>query len=45
MVEESLIDETTAVRDRLTAGRLDELFKKIIKRELKESAEADRQGP
>ena len=31
MVEEGLIDETTGVRDRLTAGKLDELFKPIIK--------------
>jgi pyruvate,orthophosphate dikinase len=33
MVEEGLIDETTAVRDRLTAGKLDELFKRRIKHE------------
>ncbi len=38
MVEEGLIDEETAVRDRLTAGKLDELFKPVVKRELKESA-------
>ena len=30
MVEEELIDDETAVRDRLTAGKLDELFKPII---------------
>ncbi|MBW3594700.1 MAG: pyruvate, phosphate dikinase [Actinobacteria bacterium] len=30
MVEEGLIDDETAVRDRLTAGKLDELFKPII---------------
>jgi pyruvate,orthophosphate dikinase len=33
MVEEGLIDEITAVRDRLTAGKLDELFKPRIKDE------------
>ncbi|CAN5656813.1 pyruvate, phosphate dikinase [soil metagenome] len=38
MVEEGLIDEETAVRDRLTAGKLDELFKPIIKRDDKDSA-------
>jgi pyruvate,orthophosphate dikinase len=31
MVEEGLIDEPTAVRDRLTAGKLDELFKPQLK--------------
>ncbi|HYI44665.1 MAG TPA: pyruvate, phosphate dikinase [Actinomycetota bacterium] len=31
MVEEGLIDELTAVRDRLTAGKLDELFKPQLK--------------
>jgi len=31
MVEDGLIDEATAVRDRLTAGKLDELFKPVIK--------------
>ncbi|MGH2749134.1 MAG: pyruvate, phosphate dikinase, partial [Actinomycetota bacterium] len=30
MVEEGLIDEESAVRDRLTAGKLDELFKPVI---------------
>jgi pyruvate, orthophosphate dikinase len=35
MVEEGLIDETAAVRDRLTAGKLDELFKPIIRADLK----------
>ena len=30
MVEEGLIDDETALRDRLTAGKLDELFKPII---------------
>src|SRR5687768_9641886 len=37
MVEEGLIDDVTAVRDRLTAGKLDELFKPAIKAELKDS--------
>jgi pyruvate, orthophosphate dikinase len=37
MLEEDFIDEPTAVRDRLTAGKLDELFKPIIKAELKDS--------
>ena len=37
MVDEGLIDEIIAVRDRLTAGRLDELFKPIIKDQLKSS--------
>ncbi|MGH2828694.1 MAG: pyruvate, phosphate dikinase [Actinomycetota bacterium] len=37
MLEENLVDETTAVRDRLTAGRLDELFKPIIRADLKNS--------
>jgi len=39
MVEEGLIDDDTAVRERLTAGRLDELFKPVIKAELKDSKE------
>ncbi len=30
MVDEGLIDETTAVRDRLTADKLDEIFKPVI---------------
>jgi pyruvate, orthophosphate dikinase len=37
MEEEGLIDDETAVRDRLTAGRLDELFKPEIKPELKKT--------
>ncbi|HYN37439.1 MAG TPA: pyruvate, phosphate dikinase, partial [Actinomycetota bacterium] len=44
MVEEGLIDETEAVRNRLTADRLDELFKKIIKKELKEKTEPIAKG-
>jgi pyruvate, orthophosphate dikinase len=36
MVEEGLIDRETAVRDRLTAGKLDELFKPIINAQQKE---------
>jgi pyruvate,orthophosphate dikinase len=39
MVEEGLIDDATAVRDRLTAGKLDELFKPIIDPDLKGSKE------
>jgi pyruvate, orthophosphate dikinase len=35
MAQEGLIDDETAVRDRLTAGRLDELFKPAIKADLK----------
>ncbi len=37
MVEEGLIDEIGATRDRLTAGKLDELFKPIIRADLKAS--------
>ncbi|CAN5490963.1 pyruvate, phosphate dikinase [soil metagenome] len=37
MLEEGFIDETAAVRDRLTAGKLDELFKPIIRADLKAS--------
>jgi pyruvate,orthophosphate dikinase len=37
MVEEGLVDEITVVRDRLTAGKLDELFKPVIKAALKRS--------
>ncbi len=39
MVEEGLIDEDTGARDRLTAGKLDELFKPVIKQTDKDSAE------
>jgi pyruvate, orthophosphate dikinase len=39
MVQEGLIDDETAVRDRLTAGRLDELFKPVIRADLKSSEE------
>ncbi|MEA2507390.1 MAG: pyruvate, orthophosphate dikinase [Actinomycetota bacterium] len=35
MVDEGLIDEATAVRDRLTADKLDELFKRVIRADLK----------
>jgi pyruvate, orthophosphate dikinase len=38
MVDEGLIDETVAVRDRLTADKLDELFKRVIRADLKSSA-------
>ncbi|HEX2049674.1 MAG TPA: pyruvate, phosphate dikinase [Actinomycetota bacterium] len=37
MVEEGLVDDATAVRDRLTAGKLDELFKPVIERAAKDS--------
>ncbi|MDQ3985885.1 MAG: pyruvate, phosphate dikinase [Actinomycetota bacterium] len=37
MAEEGLIDDETAVRDRLTADRLDELFKPSIRGDLKHS--------
>ncbi|HVM34444.1 MAG TPA: pyruvate, phosphate dikinase [Actinomycetota bacterium] len=37
MVNEGVIDEDVAVRDRLTAGKLDELFKPAIKAALKNS--------
>jgi pyruvate, orthophosphate dikinase len=37
MLEEDFIDESTAVRDRLTAGKLDELFKPIIRADIKDS--------
>ena len=39
MVDEGLIDEITAVRDRLTAGKLDELFKPAVEASLKDSKE------
>ncbi|CAN5177235.1 pyruvate, phosphate dikinase [soil metagenome] len=39
MVEEGLIDDVKAVRDRLTADKLDELFKPRIRAELKDSTE------
>jgi pyruvate,orthophosphate dikinase len=44
MVAEGLIDETVAVRDRLTAGKLDELFKPIIDPDQKNSAEPVAKG-
>ena len=44
MAQEGLIDESTAVRDRLTAGKLDELFKPIIKAELKNAREPVAKG-
>ena len=44
MVEEGLIDDVTAVRDRLTAEKLDELFNPIIKPDLKGSKEPIAQG-
>ncbi|MGH2752222.1 MAG: pyruvate, phosphate dikinase [Actinomycetota bacterium] len=37
MLEAGFIDERTAVRDRLTAGKLDELFKPIIRADLKDA--------
>jgi pyruvate,orthophosphate dikinase len=39
MAEEGLVDDETGVRDRLTAGKLDELFKPVIKAALKSSKE------
>ena len=39
MVQEGLIDDEIAVRDRLTAGKLDELFKPIISPEHKRDRE------
>ncbi|MGH2755964.1 MAG: pyruvate, phosphate dikinase, partial [Actinomycetota bacterium] len=39
MVDSGLIDDETVVRDRLTAGRLDELTKPVIEAGLKKSAE------
>ncbi len=44
MVDEGLIDEVVALRDRLTAGKLDELFKPRIKQELKDSSEPAARG-
>jgi pyruvate,orthophosphate dikinase len=44
MVEEGLIDDTSVVRDRLTAGKLDELFKPAIKPEEKKGAQPIAQG-
>lgn len=40
MVEEGLIDDETALRDRLTSDKLDELFKPVIKSDLKGWAQA-----
>ncbi|HET7481618.1 MAG TPA: pyruvate, phosphate dikinase, partial [Actinomycetota bacterium] len=44
MVEEGLIDDHTAVRDRLTAGKLDELFKPVVNPDLKKSREPVARG-
>jgi pyruvate,orthophosphate dikinase len=44
MTEEGLIDDETAVRDRLTAGKLDELFKPIIKADDKKAMEPVARG-
>jgi pyruvate, orthophosphate dikinase len=44
MVEEGLVDDETVIRDRLTAGKLDELFKPAIKAELKKSKEPIAKG-
>ena len=44
MVQEQLIDDATAVRDRLTAGKLDELFKPIVRADLKRSSEPIARG-
>jgi pyruvate,orthophosphate dikinase len=44
MCDEGLVDETIAVRDRLTPGKLDELFKPRIKQDLKDSNEPVAKG-
>jgi pyruvate, orthophosphate dikinase len=44
MREEGLVDDTTVVRDRLTAGRLDELFKPAIKPAAKKEAKPIARG-
>jgi pyruvate, orthophosphate dikinase len=44
MLEEGLVDEPTVVRDRLTADKLDELFKPAIKSDLKSSVEPAARG-
>ncbi len=44
MVDDGLIGEEEAVRDRLTAGKLDELFKPAIKAELKKSKDPNARG-
>ncbi|MDQ5816295.1 MAG: PEP-utilizing enzyme, partial [Actinomycetota bacterium] len=44
MVQEGLIEEAMAVRDRLTAGKLDELFKPIIQAGLKDAKEPVAKG-
>jgi pyruvate, orthophosphate dikinase len=44
MVEAGLIDEDTAVRDRLTAGKLGELFKPIIQADQKRAKQPVAQG-
>ncbi|MDQ3981339.1 MAG: pyruvate, phosphate dikinase, partial [Actinomycetota bacterium] len=44
MIDEGLIDVETAVRDRVTAGKLDELFKPSIKATLRKSEEPIARG-
>jgi pyruvate,orthophosphate dikinase len=44
MVDDKLVGEDVAVRDRLTAGKLDELFKPAIKADLKKSKEPIARG-
>jgi pyruvate, orthophosphate dikinase len=44
MREEGLVDDTSVVRDRLTAGRLDELFKEAITPAAKKAAEPIARG-
>ena len=44
MVEEGLIDDEAAVRDRLTADRLDELFKPSVRADLKQSIDPVAKG-
>jgi pyruvate,orthophosphate dikinase len=44
MVDEGLIDELIAVRDRLTAGKLDELFKPVIEPDAKRGERPSARG-
>jgi pyruvate,orthophosphate dikinase len=44
MVEEGLVDDATVVRDRLTSGKLDELFKPVIEAGAKRSTEPVARG-
>ena len=44
MRKEKLVDNKVSVRDRLTAGRLDELFKPIVRADLKDSKQPVARG-